>query len=98
MYKELNKLNRKPTQDRVWSIRDLTGTLTHSKSKSSKIQTPIRSGPVGFLALITGKLRNLKRKPNQHGNVRNATKHHLRLIEIGTVENEKKKKQTSVVI
>lgn len=91
MYKELNKLNRKPTQDRVWSIRDLTGTLTHSKSKSSKIQTPIRSGPVGFLALITGKLHNLKRKPNQHGNVRNATKHHLRLIEIGTVENEMEK-------
>lgn len=35
MYKELNKLNRKPTQDRVWSIRDLTGTLTH-KSKNIK--------------------------------------------------------------
>lgn len=53
MYKELNKLNLKPTQDRVWSIRDLTGTLTHTQNKSTeKIQTPIRSGPISVFWLL----------------------------------------------
>lgn len=36
MYKELNKLTSKTTQDRVWSIRDLQ-TLSHRKQKTEDL-------------------------------------------------------------
>lgn len=78
MYKELNKLNRKPTQDRVWSIRDLTGTLTH-KTKQEHQRFKRLSG---FLALITANYATLNENQTNMA-TSEMQPNNLRLIENG---------------